>query len=85
MAKQGKCDECRRIYSWPWDTPMNNAQCPVHHTRLKRCTSRARNGTLKYNVFNVTNTEVEVIHQRRRKATLDELTQMGPKVGPGTD
>ena len=80
MARQGKCEECDRVYVWPMETPINNAMCPVHKTRLRRCTSR--NYAARYNV---TNAEVEIIHQRRSKRTQDVLTDMGPKVGPGTD
>jgi hypothetical protein len=82
MAKQGKCDECTRLYQWPHETPIANTHCPVHWLKLKRATSRC-----KYGRFSVTNSDVEITPQKRRRprhSTL-EMLPTGPKIGPGTD
>lgn len=85
MAKQGRCDECRRIYQWPTNTPMQNAQCPIHKTPLIRCVVTRKWATVA--ILNVTNSEVERVPHKHRQPKSDYglATAMGEKVGPGTD
>lgn len=89
MAKQGKCEPCRKIWRWPLDVPLGNAKCPGCGCLLKRTASR-KWATLP--TYNVTNSDIECHPMKRRTPKTINLPDLhaaeketGPKIGPGTD